>query len=145
MHVKELRAALKEIGEVFSAAGAEALEKDLAAVIELLGNNDDLELSTFLEVLKKGLAGKLSISSDEWLQRLKDAALDESAFLRTFADLEASACPKSDLLKITENYTGSKFKAKSSKQDLLAGIKSDFYGRIYDRDADRIAKRATPW
>jgi hypothetical protein len=145
MHVKDLRAALQEIEEVFSTAGVKAVQKDLASILELLGDNDNMDLSEFLEELRRNLPGPAPVPSAEWLRRLNEAGLEEAAFLKTLTELSTSACSKVELRAIAEKYTGSEFKAKDSKPVLLEAIKSEFYGRLYERDADKIAKRATPW
>ena len=53
MHVKDLRVALQEIEEVFAAAGAKPVQKDLASVLELFNDNDHLDLSAFLDDLRE--------------------------------------------------------------------------------------------
>jgi hypothetical protein len=143
MHVKDLRAALQEITEVFAAAGAKPVQKDLASLLELLDDKDELELATFLQHLRRDLADKPG--PDEWLRRLNEAQVDEASFLQVFSDLRKAPCTKTDLLAIAEIYARTKFKSKDSKNLLLDAIKSEFYGRLYDHDADKIAARATPW
>jgi hypothetical protein len=145
MHVKDLRAALQEIEEIFAAAGARALQEDLSSVIELLAEKDELELPAFLEVLKNTLSGRLPDTPNEWLRRLSEVELNEAVFLKVFSELAEAPCTKAQLVSIAESYTGTKVKSKQSKRDLLEAIKSEFYGRLYDRDADKIAERATPW
>ena len=143
MHVKDLRAALQEVAEVFAAAGAKPVQKDLASLLELLDDKDDLELSAFLQHLRRNLADKSG--PDDWLRRLNEAQVNEASFLQVFSDLSKAACTKSDLLAIAEIYARTKFKSKKLQNHLLDAIKSEFYGRLYDHDADKIAARATPW
>ena len=143
MHVRDLRAALQEIEEVFAAAGAKPIQKDLASLLELLNDNDDLELSAFLESLRRNLLEKPGAT--EWARRLKEAELNEAPFLQVLSDLTASTCTKAEIKTVAEAYTGSKLKAKQSKNDFLEAIKSEFYGRLYERDVDKISARATPW
>ena len=81
----------------------------------------------------------------EWLRRLNGAELNEASFLQVFSDLAKAPCMKGEFLAIAEAYTGGKLKVSTPKKDLLEAIKSEFYGRLYERDADKIAQRATPW
>jgi hypothetical protein len=127
---------------VFAAAGAKSAQKDLASLLELLNDNDDLDLSAFLESLRRNLEKP---GAPEWIRRLSEAELNEASFLQVFSDLTASPCTKTEFKTIAEAYTGSKLKAKQSKNDFLEAIKSEFYGRLYERDVDKIAARATPW
>jgi hypothetical protein len=143
MHVRDLRAALQEIEEVFAAAGAKPAQKDLASLLELLNDNDDLDLSAFLESLRRNLLEKPGAA--EWVRRLNETELNEASFLQIFSELTASPGTKAEFQAVAEAYTGSKLKAKQSKNDFLEAIKSEFYGRLYERDADKIAERATPW
>ena len=143
MHVKDLRVALEEIEEVFDAAGAKPVQKDLASVVELLKDNDQLELPSFLEELRRRLADKPEVG--DWVRRLNDAQLNDASFLQVFSELGKSPCTKAELLTIAEGYTRGKLKANTPKKDLLEAIKSEFYGRVYDRDADKMGEGVTPW
>jgi len=143
MDVKDLRVALQEIEEVFAAAGAKPVQKDLASILELLNDKDHVELPAFLEELRRKLSDKPEVG--EWVRRLNEVQLNEASFLQVFSDLGKAQCAKGQFLTIAEAYTGGKLKASSSKKDLLEAIKSEFYGRLYERDADKMAERATPW
>jgi hypothetical protein len=146
MQVRDLRVALQEIEEVFAVAGAKPVQKDLTSVLELLSDKDDLELSTFLEEVRRNLSdGKGKGGGTEWLRLLNEAGLNESSFKQTFAELMKAPGTKAEVLAIAEGYTGTKQKSSQSKNDLLKAIESEFYGRLYERDADKIAERARPW
>jgi hypothetical protein len=78
------------------------------------------------------------------VRRLKDAGLTEQKFVAVFASLEADRkIKKPELIKIAEGYTGSADLRANAKK-LLKHIKTHFYAKLCERDANELAKRATP-
>jgi hypothetical protein len=95
-----------------------------------------------------GTVNAMDMTKPAWqarLDALHDAGIAEQAFLRAFDDLRNDhAIKKPDLIKIAEAYVGFVEK-KSSVERIFDAIKTRFYGKLYDHDANEMAKRATPW
>jgi hypothetical protein len=135
MRVRDLRKIVQDIARVFEVSGATKQYTAISKVEAALQPHDGQYLDTYLD----GVEGQLS-----YLRRLKDAGLAEHKFTAVFASLEADKkLKKPELIKIAEGYTGSADRKANAKK-LLKHIKTHFYAMLYERDANELAKRATP-
>ena len=155
MQVKELRAALSEIREVFSAAGTKLPERDLNELIGLLDGHDEQELDSFLEALAQDLsthsntAKKNSTSApnevlvSRYMQRLQAADIDRKLFDEVFADLKSDAgMRKAEVELLAKKYLARK---EPSKAKQLEAIETRFREFRYDRKANERAGAVSPW
>jgi hypothetical protein len=141
----QLRDLLIDIKNAINASGS---PRHAAAVDQLqaaLSEHDELPISDVAQRVEATIA-KLTASNWEFrLNELVRADLSEPAFLKALDELRCDkSVNKGDMHKIAEAYVGFSNKG-ASREKLLDAIKSRFYGKIYDRDANEMAKRATPW
>ena len=145
MRGHQLREILGDIRSAISGSGgtkqAEALDKLQAALTDF----DQAPSSEIISHLDKTVTGLTQSAWEVKLAQLQSAGLNESEFLIIVEELSTDkTIKKADLLKIAQAYVGYADK-KASADKLISAIKTRFYGKIYDRDADEMAKRATPW
>jgi len=146
MRVRDLRAVLEDLGRIFGASGARKQHVAITQVAEALpaAKGSDQDIGLYLTTLEEELADDFAPASVKYLRKLKEAGLVEQAFLATLNLIETDRqIKKVDLLAIAEGYTGSSDRKASAKK-LLSHIKGHFYKRLYERDANELAKRATP-
>jgi hypothetical protein len=135
MRVRDLRKIVQDIARVFEVAGATKQHAAISKVVAALQPHDGRALDAYLDAVE----GQLS-----YARRLKDAGLTERKFIAVFTSLEADKkIKKPELIKIAEEYTGSADHTATAKK-LLKHIKTHFYAKLYERDANELAKRATP-
>lgn len=135
MRVRDLRKIVQDIARVFEVSGATKQYAAISKVGDALQPHDGWDLDAYLD----GVEGQLS-----YVRRLKSAGLTEHKFVAVFASLEADKrIKKPELIKIAEGYTGSADHRANAKK-LLKHIKTHFYAKLYERDANELAKRATP-
>lgn len=145
MRGHQLREILSDIRDALAGSGvtkqAEALDRIQAALASL-------DQAPTTEVMARVDAGVEDLTQPVWkeqLVRLNAAGLNEAEFLRALEQLgNDKSVKKADLVQIAQGYVGYADK-KASAPKLIDAIKTRFYGKIYDRDADAMAKRATPW
>ncbi|MEQ1695821.1 MAG: hypothetical protein ABL901_08270 [Hyphomicrobiaceae bacterium] len=136
---------MSDIREAISGSGgtkhAEALDRIQAALADL----DHAPASDAIARIDTNAAGLTQPAWEAKLAQLQSAGLNEPEFLRLLDEIANDKnIKKADLLKIAQVYVGYADK-KASTDKLISAIKTRFYGKIYDRDADEMAKRATPW
>ena len=139
MQVRELQRALKDIGSLLSASGAQRPSTAVADVLELLDGRLDQDLDQFLDQLQSELSPVVRLA-----RSLKSAGTDEQAFLAAFQHLKDAGLSKDDLMAVAKGYTGSA-DTSASKVKLLKAISTQFYIQAYERDSRAMAKTATPW
>ena len=145
MRGHQLREILNDIRTAISGSGgtkhADALDRIQSALA-------DLDHAPAGDVISRVESAATTISSPPWslkLSQLQGVGLNEAAFLKLIEEISADkSLKKADLLQITQAYVGYADK-KASSAKMIDAIKTRFYGKIYDRDADIMAKRATPW
>jgi len=145
MRGHQLREILSDIRDAISGSGgakqAEAIDRIQSALA-------DLDHCPANDVVNRVDAAVASVTQPAWeakLAQLQSAGLDEVEFLKRLDEIVTDkSIKKADLLQIAQAYVGYADK-KASASKLADAIKTRFYGKIYDRDADEMAKRATPW
>ncbi|MCF6199779.1 MAG: hypothetical protein L3J67_10380 [Hyphomicrobiaceae bacterium] len=158
MKVKELRSALMELEALFEIGGTKAIKTDLCSLINFLESVDDMPLDDFFDELKaeiekisssgKERAKSAPVKLDEqaisyYTTELEKSQDDEAQFLVILAQMDAdSRVRKVELAKISERFGDSSAKTVTK---MLQSIKTRFYEKVYDRDANAMARRATPW
>jgi hypothetical protein len=147
MRLKELQSALAEIRDVFAAGGSSTAERDLDAVLSLLASEPDRDLGAYLAEIRNVLNGKRhpSSSASELAATLIAAGLDEEKFKTALATISADqAIGKQEMLDLAKTYGVIRLNARS-RSTILESIEKHFYWMLINRDADNMAKRATPW
>lgn len=145
MRGQQLRELLAELRRTVGAVGAAQPAEGLAKIEKALASQDGSELSEVLASVERAASEAVAPIWEQHLLRLLGAGLDETSFLKGLAQLEADTkVKKADLVKIAERYAGLADR-KSSVDKLLGAIKTEFYAKVYARDANEMAKRATPW
>lgn len=145
MRGQQLRELLSVLRRTAGATGSAQHEVALSKLEEAIVPHDELELGEVLASVESAANQTVAPIWEQHLLRMLAAGLDEPAFLRALAQLEDDTkVKKADLQKITERYVGLADK-KANAEKLLNAIKTEFYAKVYARDANEMAKRATPW
>lgn len=147
MRAAQINTVLQEIKCIFAAAGAGTAEKDLELLAEYFEQQGDRDLDEVLAGLRSRLDPVAAKSASVALhsESLKDAGLDESRFRSAFAKLKGDkVLDNDDLLKVLRSYGVIRISGKS-RNSYLESLEKHFYWLLYNRDADTMAKRATPW
>jgi hypothetical protein len=144
MRVGDLRTILKDLERLFGISGARSQETAVARVADALPSDQDHDLHSYLKTVQQEIAEDAKSAAERYVLGLQQAGLDEKAFASIFSALEIDKKVKrAELLKIAEDYTGS-VDRKAPAKKLLKHIKAHFYTKLYERDANELAKRATP-
>ena len=147
MRANELKDSLFEIRDIFASAGISAAENDVARLAEYIEQQGDRDLDEVLAEIREKLdpsAGKRKICSRH-VENLKSAGLDESRFHAALKNLrDDKVLDKNDILQILKDYGVIRIGGKS-RDSFLESLDKHFYWLLYNRDADAMAKRATPW
>jgi hypothetical protein len=145
MRGHDLREILADIRNAVGISGGAKYAEAIAATEAAVASHDNAQLDQLIASVDTAVA---SLTKPAWQARLddlRDAGISEQAFLHAFGELRNDhSIKKLDLFKIAEGYVGFVEK-KSSSEKLLDAIKTRFYGKLYDHDANEMAKRATPW
>lgn len=144
MRVRDLRATLEGIRSLFKAAGAPAQEKIIGKVASALNANDDAPLESYLEEVERRAVEAAAPVTEQFARSLNLAGLDEEKFLAVIVEIQQNKrLKKTDVQKIAEGYTGS-YDRRASIEKLIDAINLAFYTKVYERDSQAIARRATP-
>jgi hypothetical protein len=146
MRVRDLRAVLQGLERIFAVAGAKTQRAAVGNVADALprGRDQEQDLTHYLKRVEEEIAGNAASPSEKYLRQLREAGLAEHDFLAVLNSIEADkSLKKADLLAIAEGYAGSVGR-KASVKNLLKHISTRFYTKLYERDANELAKRATP-
>ena len=140
-----LRALLQDIREAVSASGGSAQARALGQLSDVFEDLDTQEVSVIAASIEGSIA---DASIPPWLKHakaLKAAELDERLFKLAFASVENDrSMKKADLASLAKEL-GVRAEANMSGTKILQKIKGWFYEKLYERDANQMAKRATPW
>ena len=156
MKVHELRSALVELETLFEVGGTKAIKTDLASLIKFLESADDMPVEEFFAELEAELknisihprSSRQAVVLNEkavsfYCDELEKSYDDEAKFISILNELNSdSRIRKIELSKIAERFGDSSAKTVSK---MLQSIKTHYYEKIYDRDANAMARRATPW
>lgn len=97
---------------------------------------------------KMKLTSDLSTAKEPWEHHaaaLHAAGTDEKAFHKAHDALRADkTITKPHLEKIVKSYVGYHDRTHGVEK-MHNAIKTRFHGKVYDRDADAMARKATPW
>jgi hypothetical protein len=142
---QNLREILTHIGKAVGVAGASKHADAISSISDALADHDEDHVDAVVEHVAEKVA---SLTLPTWQRRLdeiKAAGISEAKFLSAFDALMLDkSLKKNDIVKIAEAYVGFVDK-KHSVDRVLDSIKTRFYGKLYDHDANEMAKRATPW
>lgn len=147
MKADEVESALEKLREVIAEAGATAAAKDIAALARLMALHRGEDFDSVLRDIELRLdpaANKQRLLAQH-LETLQATKLDEAAFKVAFAALrQDKAITKDDILDLAKSYGVIRIGGRS-REAALECIEKHFYWLLYNRDADAMAKRATPW
>ncbi len=147
MRADELKVSLSEIREIFAAAGVAAAEKDIALLTEYIEQQGLRELDEVLAEISEKLDPSLALRAQisRHVENLKRAGLDEPQFRAALSALrEDKSLDKHSILNILKDYGVIRIGGKS-REAYIESLDKHFYWLLYNRDADAMAKRATPW
>lgn len=140
-----LRALLKDIQDAVSAGGGSAQARALGQLSSALSDSDAKDVPAIVSAIESSIA---EASAPPWKKHAKAliaAELDERLFKHAFAAMENDrTIKKADIVSLAKDL-GIRLDAKASGSKALEKIKGWFYERLYERDANAMAKRATPW
>lgn len=142
MRVRDLRLALEQIRDVFDGGGAVAQARDLQRVADMLAKNDGADLTSYLDDVRSKLQ---PATPERYVEALRNAGFDEDKFKAVIADMRADRnLDKDGVHSVGEGYGVIRLSGRG-KDSLIDSIEKHFYWLVYNRDADEMAKRATPW
>jgi hypothetical protein len=145
MRALDLCEILADIRSAVGSTGGAKYAEAIAATESAVAAHDNAQLDQLIANVDAAVASLTKPAWQSRLDELREAGIAEQAFLRAFDDLRNDhSLKKPDLVKIVEAYVGFVEK-KLSTERLLDAIKTRFYGKLYDHDANEMAKRATPW
>lgn len=147
MRANDLSASILELKAIVAAAGANTAEADLAKLAEFIGSYGDEDADRVLEEIKSLLdpAALKARAIERRAKALLDAQFDEHAFRSEInAIREDKYLNKDDVLAILNKYGVIRISGKS-RATYLESLEKHFYWKLYNKDADEMAKRATPW
>lgn len=145
MRGQHLRELLAKVTETLHASGAPKQGQAFGELTDALEQFDALELKAVFDQVEASAASAVAPAWLGHLDALKAAELDEKMFLEAISALEEDkSIKKSDLVKIVAEYVGS-VDRKVGVEGLHRAIRSRFYNALNARDANEMAKRATPW
>lgn len=140
-----LRAILHDIQSVLSAGGATAQAKAVVQLSDALKPSDEKEVADIAASVGAAVAAASAPAWQKHASALRAAGLDEAKFQQAFLGVSGDkSLKKSDVAAIAKDY-GLRVEAKASTARLLEQVKGAFYEKLYERDANTMAKRATPW
>jgi hypothetical protein len=144
MRVRDLRATLDSVRNMFKAFGASAQEKAIGNISAGLSDHDDLQLEQYLEEVHRRAADVAAPPSDQYARRLAAAGFDETRFLLVLSEMQKDTrLRKAEMQRIVSAYGGT-FDRRASKELLLDRVKAAFYSKLYERDTNAIARKAKP-
>jgi hypothetical protein len=142
VNVKSLREAIRTITDFLEASGAGPRGKSLHAVTDLLEGHDDESLEEFLAELRDRSkesktracsAGMNDGTVASYVQRLRAAGTDRSAFDQVFAELtKDKMVRKAEADAIAHAYTGGR-PEWPTKRMALAAMTTWFRGLAFDQ------------
>lgn len=147
MRIEDLEKALQEIRAIFAASGDKKSEADLTLLVDYIHRQANRDLPDVLREIREKLDPKAAhrIAVAQHVSDLREAGLDEAKFRPALADLKTDkAMDKKDVLEIATEYGVIRITGKS-RDSYIDSIEKHFYWALYNRDADAMAKRATPW
>ena len=147
MRAEQLKDVLDEVKSIFSAAGVTAVEKDIALLADYVASHGSRELDDVFAEMRDRLdpAGKKKLASLRHIQALRDAGMDEARFSEALTAIKSDrTLDKGDIAQLAKDYGVIRINAKS-RDACIESIDKYFYWSLYNRDADEMAKRATPW
>jgi hypothetical protein len=159
MDIKELKAALQRIEDLYSAAGAMTAAKDLRNVTQLLDGHDGMSVDSFIaetnELLSRPPASKTTTIHEDRVayhaNRLLAAGIDQKTFDNALNDLDSDASVgKAEWAAIANRYRNAPtkgtyiYKFKSNKL-ARAAIRDAFIERHEAKSKRGIIDRLTKW
>lgn len=144
MRVSEIREAIENLRPVLAAGGGYAAERELAKLVAMLASHDNRDLDELIAEIKRSIEAAKPDSSF-FVSRLQAAGDDEARFKSALAEVAAAATiKKPEALDIAQRYGVIRIDQRS-RASIIESIEKHFYWALYQRDADAMAKRATPW
>jgi hypothetical protein len=147
MRATELKRPLEEIRETFAAAGLTVPAKDIADVLAYIDAQGDRDIDHLMAEIKLKLdpAAHKHLLCAKHLKALRSAKFIEADFKAALEALRSDkAAEKGDVHQIAKDYGVIRINGKS-RETYLESLDKYFYWALYNRDADEMAKRATPW
>ena len=140
-----LRAILQDIQSALTAGGGAAQAKALEKLSQSFETQDAASVSDIASSVEATITEASLPSWQKHARALKAAGLDEREFSRAFAAIaNDKSLKKSDLAEIAKEYEV-RVGPKLTSEKIADKIRGAFYEKLYERDANAMAKRATPW
>jgi hypothetical protein len=144
MRVRDLRSILGDIQRVFKASGAKKQETAFTKLSVTLEAQDGRDLDSYLKAVEDEIQADSLPRATTYLRLLDEIGFDEPAFRDFIEKLEQDrSLPKNELIAVVEGYAGSADRRGTAKK-LIKQLSAKFYAKLYERDANELAKRATP-
>lgn len=148
MRVDEIKTALENVRALLAAGGAAAAERDLAKIVQLIGQSGAADFDEYVGQLRREIE-KLSnggnVDTNEYVRRLKLAGYNESEFKTVLGELaKAGSVKKEHAHAVAKEYGVIRIDDRS-KARIIESIEKHFFWLLYQRDAGEMARRATPW
>lgn len=143
----QLSKTIQEIKKIFSAAGVPAAESDFQQLAAYIEQKGDKEIDALFDEIRVNLdpSSRKKLLLNQHLTALRAAELEPTTFKSALDALSRdSILDKNDVLQVAKAYGVIRIAGKS-KASYVESIDKHFYWMLYNRDADAMAKRATPW
>lgn len=143
MRVGELSVILDEVARLLASGGGASAARDLEKLRALLEQHSDRDLGDYLSEIEHKLdpVSRAAVH----IARLKEAELDERRFEVALERMRADdAISKDAAIAVAKGYGVIRLTTRS-RSTVIESIDKHFHWMLYNRDADALAKRATPW
>jgi hypothetical protein len=147
MRAEQLKLALLEIKGLFTAAGVAAVEKDMDTIADYVGRDGSRNVDQLISEIRAKLDPSVSkaVRIAQHVASLKEAGLQEQSFHAAIDGLRMDkSMDKTDVLKVLQAFGVIRINGKS-RESYIESLDKHFYWLLYNRDADAMAQRATPW
>lgn len=149
MQAGQLREVLEEVRRLFATGGAAAVERDLGRLAELLEGHETKELEAYLAELARHVDAVVAKPADktalDYASRFEQAGLDEARFKSLVRSMRDDPKVSKEVALAVAKSVGVIRLNTKSRASAIESIEKHLYWLLYNRDADSMAKRATPW
>ncbi|MCH9806618.1 MAG: hypothetical protein K0U74_02700 [Alphaproteobacteria bacterium] len=147
MKATELKSVVSDLADLFRAGGANAPAKDLDILADRIETTGGKTADQALDQLDREIdqATQKKLSPPHYVKALKDAGLNEAAFLKIFGMFKNDkSIKKADAIEVMKGYAGQHVRART-KAEAIDEVERKFTELVYDDNSHRQAAETTPW
>lgn len=146
MQARQLSDTLNELRDILVAAGVKDADLEVGGLARWIGEQGGSAEEAVAKIAQAlDPAQQRRVAVLRHVGALTSAGFDEGAFKGAFAQLSADKqVGKDEMLDVAKALGVIRIEGKSRKS-YLESIEKYFYWALYNRDANEMARRATPW